>query len=141
VGTTLDTIARFNANPAERPYGALVYSGADGRPPNYNLAYWSSNGTHSPGNFMLGMLYLYEGRTDFGLNLIRGSMEAITLKMGRTWDSPIVFDAKTADKMYGADYYQNMMLWSVPAALAGTDLTGPLQKDGLIPRMIKAAAR
>jgi hypothetical protein len=47
-------------------------------------------------------------------------------------------DADTGQRAFGADYYQNMMLWAVPAALAGQDLTGPLQAGGLVERILQA---
>ena len=40
---------------------------------------------------------------------------------------------------YGADYYQDMMLWAVPAALKGERLAAPCKKGGLVDRIIQAA--
>jgi hypothetical protein len=34
-----------------------------------------------------------------------------------------------------------MMLWSVPAAMAGQDLAGPCKPGGLVARILKAAAQ
>jgi len=47
-------------------------------------------------------------------------------------------DADTGQRAFGADYYQNMMLWAVPAALQDQDLTGPMQAGGLVERVIAA---
>ena len=57
-----------------------------------------------------------------------------------TWDFPLVWDIETGRRTYGSDYYQNMMLWSVPAVLAGQDLSGPCKPGGLVDRIVKAAA-
>jgi len=49
------------------------------------------------------------------------------------------FCGDTTEPLWGADYYQNMMLWALPAAIAGTDPAGPRQPSGLVARMIEAA--
>ena len=50
-------------------------------------------------------------------------------------------DADTGESVYGHDYYQDMMLWSLPAALDGKDLAAPAQPGGLVDRVVKAARR
>jgi hypothetical protein len=44
----------------------------------------------------------------------------------------------TGERTFGTDYYQNMMLWALPAALAGTDLRGPCAPGGLVARLLAA---
>lgn len=60
---------------------------------------------------------------------------------GYLWDWPNLMggEAATGQRGFGADYYQNLRLWAVPAALAGQDLTGPAQPGGLVERVIRAA--
>ena len=41
---------------------------------------------------------------------------------------------------YGADYYQNMVLWGLPAAMAAENLAGPTKEGKLVQRILKAAA-
>jgi hypothetical protein len=93
-----------------------------------------------PELFMLAMTFLYEGQRDFGLDLLYRCLYNITCRWGYTWDMPntVRGDADTGQRAFGADYYQNMMLWGVPAALAGQDLTGPLQSGGLVERILQA---
>ena len=50
-------------------------------------------------------------------------------------------DRDTGERIFGADYYQNMMLWFVPAALAGKDMTGMFEEDGLVSRVLRAGRR
>jgi hypothetical protein len=45
----------------------------------------------------------------------------------------------TGERHFGADYYQNMMLWFVPAAIAGQPMNGPLDGGGLVQRVLHAA--
>ena len=47
----------------------------------------------------------------------------------------------TTMRAFGADYYQDMMLWAMPAAIAGTDLGDPCKPGGLVDRIIKAGRK
>ena len=47
--------------------------------------------------------------------------------------------ADTGERAYRNDYYQDMMLWSLPAALEGKDFGAPIQLGGLVDRMLRAA--
>jgi hypothetical protein len=40
--------------------------------------------------------------------------------------------------VFGTDYYQNMMLWALPAAIAGQDLSASCASGGLIDRVLEA---
>ena len=40
----------------------------------------------------------------------------------------------------GSDYYQDLIIWSLPAAMAGTDLGAPCKSGGLIDRVRRAAS-
>ncbi len=42
-------------------------------------------------------------------------------------------------RTFGTNYYQNLMLWSAPAAFSDNDLTGPCKRGGLVERIIEAA--
>ena len=45
----------------------------------------------------------------------------------------------TGERTFGNDYYQDLMLWSLPAALAGQTVDEPCQPGGLVHRIIEAA--
>ena len=137
VATTLNTIRR--ANCALSQSGATNYANPDGTPTKVG-----GYGTYSyfpPELMMLAMTYMYNGEQEFGLQLLHACMENITCEWGYTWDAPNIMrgDKDTGERTYGADYYQNMMLWCVPAALAGQDMTGPLGAGGLAKRVRQAA--
>lgn len=126
---------------APTPYGAVNFSTRDGRP--------TTSGEGSPGwNYnpyaffppevvMLGMTYMYTGQREFGLELCRRCW-AVIVQGGYGWDMPNLVNGKTGERLYGGDYYQNMMLWSLPAALKDTDLRGLCREGGLVDRVIKA---
>jgi len=94
-------------------------------------------GVHPPGTLMLAMLYMYRGQVDFGLQLARRVVAEVSQR-GWTWDWPVVLDGN--EPRIGFDYYQNLVLWSLPAAVAGEDLTGPCAPGGLADRIIQAGA-
>jgi hypothetical protein len=50
-------------------------------------------------------------------------------------------DVDTGERTYGNDYYQDMMLWSLPAAIQRQDFSGPTRPGGLVDRILKAARR
>jgi hypothetical protein len=57
-------------------------------------------------------------------------------RRGWYWHWPVVIDATQV--RIGPDYRQNLMFWSVPAAMEGEDLTGPCREGGLVERVIEA---
>ena len=138
-GVTLDTIARVCPQPSR--FGApVVFCRADGRPlgaDDWSPGFWGAHGTHPPGAFMLAMLYLYGGQREQGLEFVKQVLAELA-RRGWQWDSPCVIDAARAPRV-GMDYYQNLLLWAVPAGLQGTDLAGPCQPGGLVDRVMQAA--
>ena len=48
-------------------------------------------------------------------------------------------DVDTGERTYGNDYYQDMMLWSLPAALEGKDFGAPMRPGALEDRILRAA--
>jgi uncharacterized protein (DUF608 family) len=138
VRTTLDTLERTSL--AVCKHGAAVFCKPEGRDlgkDDWNPGYWANSGVHPPGTFMLGMTYMYHDQPEVGLEVIRRIVTEI-MRCGWYWDWPVVIDASRFSQ--GRDYYQNLMLWSVPAALAGQDLTGPCRPGGLVDRIIRAGA-
>jgi uncharacterized protein (DUF608 family) len=135
----LETIKQACVTPT--PYGAVNFATRDGRPTtsgegnpgwNYNpYAYFP------PEVLMLGMTYMYTGQREFGLELCRRCWANI-IESGLGWDMPNIIHGETGARIYGGDYYQDMMLWALPAALAGTDLGGPCKQGGLVERVIRA---
>lgn len=62
------------------------------------------------------------------------------IRRGWFWDWPVVIDGALGPRV-GFDYYQNMMLWSIPAAMKGNDLQEPCLPGGLVDRMLRAAEK
>lgn len=133
VQQTLETLRL--ANCALSQSGAVNYTTPDGKA--VRIGGYGTYAYFPPELFMLAMTYMYAGEREFGLELLYKCMKNI-VEWGYLWDFTNIMrgDVDTGQRAFGADYYQNMMLWAVPAALAGGDLTVPFGENGLINRII-----
>ena len=68
-------------------------------------------------------------------------MHSIVVENGCSWDSPIVICCNTGKILYGNDYYQNMMLWTLPVAIMGGNLANLCHQGGLVDRLLQAARK
>ena len=110
---------------------------------------WSDNAGYLTGNFnyvnqtiyFIAMTYMYEGQKDFGLELLRQTLELDFCQRGYTWDGVHVASPKADDgeRAYGTDYYMRLALWGVPAAIDGASIKDAMKSGGLVDRVIKAA--
>lgn len=138
VKTALETIRRCNV--AVTRYGAVNYANPDGTVANPGG--YGSYSYFPPEALMLAMNFMYEGEKEFGMELARKVWHNIVCRQGYTWDLPNIMrgDVDTGERTFGNDYYQDLMLWSLPAAWAGQTVEAPTQPGGLVDRIIKAAA-
>jgi hypothetical protein len=117
-------------------YGAANFAHPDGKPVE-SVAY-GTYGYFVPELCMLSATYIYNGQRELGLRLLRSCLEGMAVKQGNLWVQPNVVSGDTGARIYGSDYYQNMILWSLPAALAGQDLSQACAPGGLVDRILKA---
>jgi len=140
IGTVLDTIR--NANGAQTEHGAINFCNPDGSAMADNQPFLRENyqphDFFTPEAFILGMTYLYRGDPQYGLELGARCMRAVVVQSGRMWDQPNILNGQTGDAKFGNDYYQNLVLWSFPAAIAGQDQASPCRPGGLVDRIIQA---
>ena len=138
---TLETLKSTNADPDKWPHGVLVFGAPDGGiiGDGFDCGYWTNIGTHAPAGLMLGMTYIYGGQKEFGLELCRRIMSTIVRDHQGGWDWGILYMGDTGIKAYGNDYYQDLILWSLPAAIQDKPLDGPLAPGGLVDRILRAA--
>ena len=71
--------------------------------------------------------------------MIEKTLRTQVLDMKAPWDMAILYRTDTGLRMYGNDYYQNLVVWAVPAAPAGRDLAAPCLPGGLVSRIVEAA--
>lgn len=125
---------------------AVNYSNPDGTHIRQAKAGTWDYGTYSyfpPEALMLAMNYMYEDQVPFGLELARKMWFNIVCEQGYTWDVPNIMrgDTDTGERVFGTDYYQDMIIWSMPAAIEKKDVAWPMRPGGLVDRMLKAAKR
>jgi uncharacterized protein (DUF608 family) len=130
----IDTVKHGTVNFAS-PEGIPITSG-EGKPG------WSYQpyAFFTPGILMLGMVYMYAGQIDFGLNLCERAWEN-QLKNGRTWDQANIMRGDTGEIVYGNDYYQNMLIWTLPAAIEGKDVSYLSRSGNLVERVLQAGKK
>ncbi len=143
--TTLNTIK--NTCMALTPYGAANFCNPDGTPASseqYMAEAWGldygSFGYFPPEVFMLAATYMYQGQMEIGAELAKTCLEGIT-RWGYTWTQPNIVNGATGKRVYGSDYYQNMMLWAVPAAFNRQDLAGFTRQGSLVDRVMAAGKK
>lgn len=140
--TTLQTIK--DANVALTPYGAVNFANPDGTAMQPGQAFL--HGGYQPYDFyppevaMLAMTYAYQGERDFALDLVRRCYENIFCKERMSWDVPNIINGETGRVKFGFDYYQNLILWALPAALDRQSIGEACREGGLVQRVIAAGA-
>jgi uncharacterized protein (DUF608 family) len=140
---TLRTIREKNAQLS--PYGTVFYANPDGTPWFTQPGFFEEAGYGPYAYFvaeqlMLAMTYIYAEETDFGVEQARRCLFNL-IEKGYTWNQPCIVQGATGERISGYDYYQNMMLWSLPAALENADLCGPCARGGLVDRVIQAGRK
>jgi uncharacterized protein (DUF608 family) len=137
---TLDTIRRCNIALAPE-VGAVNFARPDGSllPTKSKVAHYGQYAMFVPEMVVLSMTYLYAGERDFGLELARKHWENLCLKQGHIWDLPNNIHGDTGKRVFGTDYYQNMMLWAMPAAVAGQDIRTSSGPGSLMDQVITAS--
>jgi uncharacterized protein (DUF608 family) len=142
---TLGTIR--NTCMAIAPYGAANFANADGTPAKseafmaegWGLDY-GTYGYFPPEVWMLAATYMYQGQQEVGLELAQNCVRGI-MRFGHTWTQPNIVNGATGERIYGSDYYQNMMLWALPAGIEGKDVASTCAPKGLIDRVITAGKK
>jgi uncharacterized protein (DUF608 family) len=142
VKTVLETIKRCNV--ANTKYGAVNYANPDGTPrapadgKSWDYGQYSFFPVEA---LMLAMTYMYNGQQELGRTLAYKVWQNLICRQGYAWDAPNIMrgDTDSGERSYGQDYVQNMILWCLPAALVGKDLSEPARPGGLVDRIIRAA--
>lgn len=139
VETALDTIRRCNVALTPK-VGAANFARPDGSPVSVKakLAYYGTYAMFTPEVVVLGMTYIYAGKKDFGVDLVRSHWENLVLHQGLEWDMPNIVRGDTGARVFGTDYYQDMMLWALPLAMRGQDLKQGCAPGSLVDRVIRA---
>ncbi|MFH1570108.1 MAG: GH116 family glycosyl-hydrolase [Gemmatimonadota bacterium] len=139
VPVALETIKRCNVGLCPE-VGAANFARPDGAPlaPDSRVAHYGLHAMFPPELVMLALTYLYAGEADFGVDLLRRHWETLCLKQGHAWDLPNIVRGDTGERVFGTDYYQNMILWAAPAAIDGDDLAASVDEGSLVEKVLFA---
>jgi len=142
VETTLETIKRCNVALTPK-VGAANFCRPDGTPvtESAKVAAYGTYAMFTPEVVVLGMTYIYAGEKAFGVDLVRRHWEDLFLRQGLTWDTPNLVRGDTGERIFGTDYYQDMMLWALPMVMNGQDIKKACASGSLVDRVIKAGNR
>jgi len=137
VTTTLETIDKLNVLPT--PYGVVNLVHPDGSL-DAHVGY-GPYGMFVPEVYMFAMTLMYCGQQEKGLELARRCVHNQVIGHRYTWTAPNVIRGDTGERTYGSDYYQNMMLWALPAAMLNKDVGTACDANGLVARILEAGKR
>lgn len=137
VNTTLETIEKLNLPPT--PYGVVNLVHPDGSL-DTKVGY-GPYGMFIPEVYMFAMTLMYCGQREKGLELARRCVHNQVIGHRYTWTAPNVIRGDTGERTYGSDYYQNMMLWALPAAMLNKDIRGACEASGFVTHVLEAGTR
>jgi uncharacterized protein (DUF608 family) len=138
IATTLRTIAAANVRHAV--CGAINFCQPNGQTYDSNLKL-VTYGTHDmfpPEVLILAMTYLYAGDRETGLLLARRSLENIYCRNLYPWDQPNRVNGATGERVFGTDYYQNLIIWALPAAIEGQAIDQASATGSLVQEILAA---
>jgi uncharacterized protein (DUF608 family) len=125
------------------PFGVVNFADRTGRAttsgegkPGWN---YNPHAFFVPENLMLAAQFIAAGDRQTGLAIAERCWANLT-RNGLTWDQPNLLDASTGQPIYGNDYYQNLIVWTLPATLAGVAL-GEVAEAPTVIRSVLDAAR
>jgi len=95
-------------------------------------------GNFIPEAFILAMTFMYAGDNETGLDICKRALDNLYRKQRYAFDWPNQIDCETGARTYGTDYYQNMIVWAITAALHGQNLAQATARGSLVDRIIKA---
>lgn len=74
-------------------------------------------------NSCAAMTLIYGGRRTTGVEVLRRMWQAMTIRHRTPWNQFCVIRSTDGGPVWGSDYYSNLVLWAVPIAMAGSDLS------------------
>jgi uncharacterized protein (DUF608 family) len=146
VATTLETIKRTCV--AATPLGTVHYTTPEGVAATGGEGLvstddawqsWPAERIVTIAPLSLGLNYMYGGQVEFGLEVSRRLMHSMHCEQGMSWYGTAIVDSPSGKLAYGTEYTINTMVWAMPVAMEGQDLSRPIQPGGLVDRVLRAA--
>ena len=140
VRETLETIEKNNVAATE--YGCYNFKNSDGQDmqpgQSFLHAGYQPYDFFTPEALMLAMTYMYNGFYEMGMGIAERCWSNVCVKQGMMYDIPNIVNGITGKTKFGNDYYQNMVLWAMPAALKLQPLDSMTNDGGIAQRVVKA---
>jgi len=124
--------------------GTVLYATPDGKPVGGGsdaITAYPPNETFYQAVTALGLMYMYAGEKELGMEINRRAFHNSVCVQGLSWYGENSFDSKTGVHLSGSEYAIKNLLWAAPAAVLGEDLASPARPGGLVDRMLKASQR
>ncbi|MBS1875467.1 MAG: hypothetical protein JSU00_19800 [Acidobacteria bacterium] len=88
-------------------------------------------------NLCAAMTFLYHGRRETGVEIARRLYETLAVKTRAPWNQRCLLYGSTGLPLWGDDYYSNLAVWAVPAALEGAS-AGEFGRGSLVSSIVSA---
>lgn len=88
---------------------------------------------------IVAMTMMYAGMVDEGTDLAFRALDNLFRRQGHAWDLPNMVQGETCERYFGTDYFQNLALWALPAAIHQKPIASLWAPDGLVARALEAA--
>jgi uncharacterized protein (DUF608 family) len=136
---TLETIRRCNTTLTPK-MGAANFARPDGAPlaDGAQVAHYGQYSMFVPEILLLAMVYIQTGDGEYGLEMARKAWQVLCLERGHMWDLPNLVSGDDGRRLFGTDYYQDMMLWALPAAILEQDIADFCAANGLVAKVMKS---
>ncbi|MCL2666043.1 MAG: GH116 family glycosyl hydrolase, partial [Defluviitaleaceae bacterium] len=138
--TAIETIWNSNVKLANG-YGALNYARADGEYIHDDADNYGKYSIFAQNTIIFAMTCMYGGFKERGYELAENTWRNLIIKQGLGWDMTHIVHALDGHKMFGSDYNQMGVIWFLPAAMEGTDITGPMREGHLVQSILEAAKK
>jgi uncharacterized protein (DUF608 family) len=142
VRTTLQTIKQNNV--AMTKYGAAMFARPEGDTTERGFeAFYGQYSMFPSETLLLAATYMFAGEVETGLAISCRHWHNLICRQEYTWEMPNLISAEKDDgrATFGSDYYQNMILWMLPAAMQAKDLRTFCEPGGFVDKIIQAGSK
>jgi len=137
--TTLETIERVNV--AMTKYGAAMFARPAGDTQGRGFeAFYGEFSMFPSETTLLAGTYMLHGKVQTGLEIAYRHWHNLICRQEYTWEMPNLVCREQDDgrATFGSDYYQNMILWMLPATMQGKPLDTFCEPGGFVNKIIQA---
>ena len=133
--SSLDMTLKLNQEAS--PYGMMNGVTPEGKPDSWER---HAQSCFTGPNFVCAMTYLYLGRKEDGLAVMKKIVDALFRgPHAMPWGQACAIDCRTGDTHHGHDYHDALALWAMPLAMQGHDVRQGVAPGTLVHDMLQAA--